>query len=307
MNAHMSSSFKGEPLASASGGRHNRRMSQEAPIWWHEAIRNNLQGSQVSSDVFRTFESTTSDGIIYEIHSITKNSSGRGGIFILATVPGWREKADVRTRLGVLTLPIKTLLAEEASKRKIHTEVEIPTEVSSELAELSITTNLDTAVGVSFGRLKDDVFVVELSPIDLDQLRGNFKATTGIDQIRNMIIDNYFSNMSYFRRINFIFDEKVALPLRKIIANEEIKREEEDMLKLLEKEPGVVKIEADLVEHDDDLQREYRLFLGRILSMSSQEDEAALNSELDKWGVLKIVGWFRFYRKQCEEKFRTAP
>ena len=257
--------------------------------------------------MFRTFESATRDGIIYEIHSITKSDSGMSGIFILATVPGWREKTNIEMRLNTLVVPIKRLLEEEASKRKIHTEVEIPAEVSRELTELGITTSLDTAIGVTFGRLKDDVFVVGISPIDVNQLRKSFKATTGIDQTRNMIIDSYFPNMGYFRRIHFVFDERVALPLRKIIADEEIKREEEDILRLLEKEPEIVRIEADLVEHDDDLQREYRLFLGRILSMSSQEDEASLNSEMDKWGVLKVIGWFRFYRKQCEEKFRTAP
>lgn len=261
------------------------------PQWWHDAIRNNLEGFQTSPHRFESFQRLSENGIYHMICSITPGDPEglREGIYITAKI----QSGPNGINPGLLTPivnPIIDLFYAESLKVNTRVIEPVSKEYNPELARRGATTNVASSVGLTIFEDKGSGYVIiVLFPLTKEDIDKNTKVIDKIGEVKESVVADYFVDLTYFQRIKLEFSDEISSSLRIEILKMEIKvgRMAENLFR---------KKAGDSFNETEDPQFYLRL-LGRILETQSSEDERRLAEEIQSMGFARQIGWLKFYER----------
>jgi len=266
------------------------------PQWWHDAIRKNLEGFQTTPHRFESFQKISENGIYHTICSITPGDPEglHEGIYITAKIQSGPKGVNPELFTPIVTPLIDLFYAESL---KVNTRViqPISTEYNPELARRGATTNITSSVGLTIFEEKGSEYVIiVLSPLTREDIDINTKIIDKIGEVKESVVADYFTDLTYFQRIKLEFSDEINLSLKMEILKMEIK-----VARMAIKHFSG-KMGTGFNENEDT--QFYRLFLGRILETKSHEDEQNLAKEIQEMGFARQIGWLKFYEKYWTEK-----
>ncbi|HKC04899.1 MAG TPA: hypothetical protein VKC54_03440 [Patescibacteria group bacterium] len=268
--------------------------SHVPPLWWHDAIRNNVEGFQVTKFKFESLERVSDNGISHTIFSITPGdpSGLKQEIYIKAKMQMDLNAIDPKLITPIL-YPIINLFNKEAEKLDVQNVQPISARNNAEIASWGYTANTASSVGLTFQQKDSEFLVIHLSSLTPEQIKNSPIPVNKIDEAKENLIREYFIDTTYFQRIKIVFSDEISLPLKKEILRVEMRIGRAAIKQFEEK--------LEVVEEPENNQF-YRLILGKILGTVNDKEEKALAKELKGMGTAKQIGWLKFYENYWSEK-----